>query len=459
MNEWAEEESGIRRISSNGNQITCSFTCLVEVVMKRFLLLLVGAFGLFTARSQSLNFTKNGPPVLGPTSGAWDSGWTEFVSVIREDTQYVMWYSGATNSNGVNLGAGRATSSDGIQWQKDVHNPVIVHGPSGAWDAGSAWIPKVMRQGSGYTMWYTGTADPNAPWQIGRAVSNGGVTWTRDTSGAELTLGSSGQWDAALVHTSSVLYDGSTYRMWYTGMNLGYVSGGTSAIGVATSTDGIHWVKATFVNPVLTAGPPGAWDAHGVGECCVVHNPLDSLYHMFYDGNEIDFFTSGTSGIGHATSRDGTHWTKDAANPVLLNGAPGAWDNHVCAPFVILDDHKYKMWYSAEEHVGYAWAPDPATAVTEHGMNGIPNSFSLDQNYPNPFNPTTTIRYGLPHAADVTLRVYNTLGQEVAQLVNEQQQAGYHENAFRGDGLASGVYFYRIQAGSFVQSRKLVLLR
>ena len=89
----------------------------------------------------------------------------------------------------------------------------------------------------------------------------------------------------------------------------------------------------------------------------------------------------------------------------------------------------------------------------------IPTCFLLEQNYHNPFNPSTTIHYALPHSSFVTITVHNTLGQQVAQLVNEQQLAGYHNVVFRGDGLASGVYFYRLQAGGFVQTRKMLLVR
>lgn len=85
--------------------------------------------------------------------------------------------------------------------------------------------------------------------------------------------------------------------------------------------------------------------------------------------------------------------------------------------------------------------------------------FSLSQNYPNPFNPTTTIRYCLPSASHVTMSVFNTLGQRVAELVHGDIDAGYHDVEFDGSGLASGVYFYRIQAGSLVQARRLLLLR
>jgi len=89
----------------------------------------------------------------------------------------------------------------------------------------------------------------------------------------------------------------------------------------------------------------------------------------------------------------------------------------------------------------------------------LPLAPVLVQNYPNPFNPATTIRYALPHRSHVTLTVYNTLGQQVAQLINSDIDAGYHEVQFNATNLASGVYFYRIQAGSYVETRKLLYVR
>ena len=89
----------------------------------------------------------------------------------------------------------------------------------------------------------------------------------------------------------------------------------------------------------------------------------------------------------------------------------------------------------------------------------MPKSFRLEQNYPNPFNPSTTIRYGLPNRSHVTLIVYNILGQLVTTLVNGEQEAGYHEVKFDGSRLASGVYFYRLQAGTYVETKKLLLLK
>ena len=92
------------------------------------------------------------------------------------------------------------------------------------------------------------------------------------------------------------------------------------------------------------------------------------------------------------------------------------------------------------------------------GQSGTP-AFSLRQNYPSPFNPSPMIGYTLARRSHVTLSVYNTLGQQVAALINENQESGNHEVRFDGSGLASGVYFYRIQAGDFVQTKRLILLR
>jgi hypothetical protein len=90
---------------------------------------------------------------------------------------------------------------------------------------------------------------------------------------------------------------------------------------------------------------------------------------------------------------------------------------------------------------------------------GLPKEVSLIQNYPNPFNPSTTIRYGLPNRSHVLLTVYNTLGQQIAVLRDAEQEAGYHEVEFDGSMLSSGVYFYRMQAGGFVQTKRLLILR
>ncbi len=89
----------------------------------------------------------------------------------------------------------------------------------------------------------------------------------------------------------------------------------------------------------------------------------------------------------------------------------------------------------------------------------VPFRFQLLQNYPNPFNPTTVIKYSIPQAEHVLLNVYNALGQKVATLEDDVQNPGAHSVVFNGSNLASGIYFYLIQAGSYKAVKKLTLLR
>jgi hypothetical protein len=103
------------------------------------------------------------------------------------------------------------------------------------------------------------------------------------------------------------------------------------------------------------------------------------------------------------------------------------------------------------------------TAITV--VKALPTVFSLSQNYPNPFNPSTVIRYGLPGASNVKIKIYNLIGQEIQSLVNETQSAGYHEVTWNASNKASGIYLYTIDAaptdgkGNFRSAKKLILLK
>ena len=83
----------------------------------------------------------------------------------------------------------------------------------------------------------------------------------------------------------------------------------------------------------------------------------------------------------------------------------------------------------------------------------------LEQNYPNPFNPSTIINYSLPNAQYIMLKVYDILGNEIAVLVNEKQNAGVYSVDFNGANYPSGIYYYKLEAGSFSEVRKMVLLK
>ena len=91
--------------------------------------------------------------------------------------------------------------------------------------------------------------------------------------------------------------------------------------------------------------------------------------------------------------------------------------------------------------------------------NELPREFSLSQNYPNPFNPQTSIKYALPRDSHVTIEIFDLLGRKVTTLVNEDKEAGVHEVIWNSGGTASGIYFYRMQAGDYSRTNKMLLLR
>ena len=105
---------------------------------------------------------------------------------------------------------------------------------------------------------------------------------------------------------------------------------------------------------------------------------------------------------------------------------------------------------------------DSVTSIAE--LNSLPTKFAISQNYPNPFNPSTTFNYQLPKVADVKLIVYNILGQKVRTLINHQVEPGYHTAEWNGLNdagrqVASGIYIYQFEAGNYVRTMKMMMLK
>jgi len=121
------------------------------------------------------------------------------------------------------------------------------------------------------------------------------------------------------------------------------------------------------------------------------------------------------------------------------------------------DGHSWGNWRGHIDNALEMFFPGPALSVTED--DPFPLGYSLSQNYPNPFNPTTAIGYGINDVGYVSLRVYDMLGREVEELVHETKTVGTYEVKWDATGRPSGVYFYRLNAGDFVETKKLVLLR
>jgi len=187
-------------------------------------------------------------------------------------------------------------------------------------------------------MWYWGGDFGVHKFQIGYASSPDGIHWTKDAlHNPVLKLGPEGAWDDKVVSTPSVLFRDSSYHMWYSGSKK-TSSGGIIRIGHATSTNGVEWIKDAANNPVLDLGPAGSWDDEMVADVTVVHD--GSQYNMWYTGG----FLNGLAPLGHATSTDGSNWTKDSLNPVLL--ADESWEvRGIESAMVVYAGSEFNLWY------------------------------------------------------------------------------------------------------------------
>jgi len=221
--------------------------------------------------------------------------------------------------NGTGVAIGRATSTDGVDWTKDANNPVL-ESTASAWDRYGVATPCVIKNSAtDYKMWYTGTGVDYAELlglltagnltdiettlldsinvAIGYATSDNGTVWTKDASNPVLEKGSGDVWDKYGVVTPSAFKSDNTYYMWYTGAKI---------------------VPNTLLNFLRSTS---------------------SLEAALINGTN--------SAIGHATSANGTAWTKDTSNPVLSKGTGDVWDKcGIGAPSVFQSGNTYQMWYT-----------------------------------------------------------------------------------------------------------------
>lgn len=136
----------------------------------------------------------------------------------------------------------------------------------------------------------------------------------------------------------------------------------------------------------------------------------------------------------------------------IVKGIPKSTDTGKYVVKVEVSDGR-----GGKDTLSYNLKVDFATGVEDE--IGLPTEFLLSQNYPNPFNPTTTISYSIPQSADVKIVVVNTLGQEIATLVNEFKSVGTYEVQFNASNLPSGIYFYHLTAGSYTNTKKMILIK
>ena len=238
--------------------------------------------------------------------------------------------------------------------------------------------------------------------------TDGGETWTQIAVGDKPSSGGS------MGFRAIYFYDD----------NLGFV-GGPWGLAAKTTNGGTDWT--TFSLPDF--------------------DNINSIYFSSPDSG----IAVGTPGIARFTTDGGASWFEDPDVTTFLNG------------------QNIRKIIPADNHIGYVigegsyflTVADDSTLLTpvEEEFETLPDEYTLSQNYPNPFNPLTTIRYSVPQIELVTLKVFDVLGSEVAILVNEEKPVGNYEVEFDANSLPSGVYLYQLKAGSYVETRKMILLR
>jgi predicted GH43/DUF377 family glycosyl hydrolase len=395
-----------------------------------------------------------------------------FVLYNSDSSRYEMWFTASTDGDRP-FRIGYAVSPDGISWTE--HPSPVLEPDAGTWDELTVEGPMVLRENQTYTMWYTGWGPSHYWGNIGIATSSDGINWTKDSSNP-IMIPDTSAWEAGGPHYPSILPVQGGYKMWYAGYNAEF---SLAMIGYATSSDGISWQRDVDNNPVLTIGAPGEWDYNGVTPQVIL---IDPTYHLWYNARP---YNGNPSQVGYAASTDGITWTKyddsTTTNPPysdsdpVLKPSPGQWDGEeVSAGNVIILGDTLHMWYDGYKSpfssnplkIGHATLPRDSLFkywtilnIDKGSNERIAVGYVLDQNYPNPFNPVTMINYRLPISSDVKIYIYNVIGQKLVTLVNKRQKPGYHQVEWNASGFASGVYYYRIEAGYFEQTRKMIYLK
>jgi hypothetical protein len=273
-------------------------------------------------------------PVIQPTPGAWDGFAIRSASVfvVYANDTYRLYYEGEDSQTHTRQ-IGLATSPDGRSWTKSPANPILRPGPFGSPDGAELRSPIVIFDGSTYRMWYSGIDERNGCASVMMATSPDGVIWIK-SSANPLNLSNCDYIPGGVIRNAG------TFLMWYSRKQGG--------IGLATSPDGVQWTdRGTVVTNTTDAIVSNPW---------VVWDP--PTYRMWFNLTST-IPGSGTgpamykTGVGFATSSDGLNWTilRDADNnmyPIFVPGSDGAWDRPgIGQPSVVLDpnDSLFKMWY------------------------------------------------------------------------------------------------------------------
>jgi predicted GH43/DUF377 family glycosyl hydrolase len=255
--------------------------------------------------------------------------------------------------NNATLTKGGAIADDPYlsSFTKDANNPIIDLGGVGSANEFGIVIGSVIKDGGTYKMWAM-ALNNSTVYNIVYLDSTDGSSW--NATNGTLDLGAHGAFDEMAIWPGTVIKEGATYKMWYTGQGADQFY----RIGYATSTDGITWTKGNNGKAVLDIGPVNKFDGGGTSSPAVIKD--GGKYKMWYSG--MISYSNNLYQVGYATSADGTAWTRENnGDPVLSFGKGSAFDgNALYGDVVIKDGETYRMWYIGlpSQSVGYATSAD-----------------------------------------------------------------------------------------------------
>jgi photosystem II stability/assembly factor-like uncharacterized protein len=238
----------------------------------------------------------------------------------------------------------------------------------------------------------------------------------------------------------------------------GDVYAGTVGGGVFKTTDGINWTQLTCGYNVIWAMSStstavyagtyggGLFKSIDAGSSWTKVSTLDVqfVYSLSVDATGDVFVSSLTNGVFESTD-NGATWS-----------ALGMGGSSVCS--VTANSTSNNILAGTKDGKVFKISGTQATTAVNK-IDELPADFKLSQNYPNPFNPTTTIEFALPKAGKYALKIYNVIGQEVASLINNELNAGYHTVSFNASRMASGIYIYRLSGDNVNISKKMILMK
>lgn len=390
---------------------------------------------IFQMNSQAqTNWIKSSDNPISGMTASWTSHGFPFVYLSEMNDTLRMWFTGSDGSPSGRDCIGYAQSVDGQQFnyhELPVFKPSIV---SGAFDTEGVFGASVLFDGTTYRMWYN--AYNVQPYyagnlRVGLATSTDGINWSRYSPDPVLELGPPGSWDDKWAYCNTVLYEDNVFKMWYTGFD-----GSVLQIGYAESTDGINWTKSVL-NPVVAPQGSSSGGLDAVQNPRVIHTATG--YEMWFNGKT----SSPKYHVYYASSADGITWSY-TPNTVLSTGNSGTFDDlWVWCPSVILKDNIYKMWYSG--YNGNAWAIGYATDSTLLGIEENkpePSQISL---FPNPAANVVNLSFSAESPVKYTVKVINMTGQVASQDNDLQAIAGSNSIQLALTSFPAGLYLIRLE--------------